>query len=158
MQCQSGWTRRGLSCYLLVTMPRTWDAAEEDCNNKGGHLASITFAKENCLVLSLRGISRLESDDAWIGLNDKDVENTFVWINGEQSTFANWDNSANEPNGNGDCIRMVYDGTWRDIACTRQFPYICKYNLMPSTTQTPTTVQATTIPYMSASATTKTEA
>ncbi|XP_062502762.1 macrophage mannose receptor 1-like [Corticium candelabrum] len=156
MQCQSGWTRRGLSCYLLVTMPKTWDAAEEDCNNKGGHLASITFAKENCLVLSLRGISRLVSNDAWIGLNDKDVENTFVWINGEQSTFTNWDNSVNEPNGNGDCIRMVYDGTWRDIACTRQFPYICKYNLMLSTTQTPTTVQATTIPYTSASATTKT--
>ena len=34
----------------------------------------------------------------WIGLTDRDSEGNFVWINGEQAAFLNWNKESGEPN------------------------------------------------------------
>ena len=148
MQCQSCWTRSGLSCYLLVTVPKSWDAARADCISKGGNLTSITSVDENSFVLSLRGTFTDDLKDAWIGLHDQVVENTFVWIDGTNSTYTNWNTRTNEPNnvGGADCVRIASDGTWKDQKCGDLYPYVCKYKLTPPTytTQNPTTLSAMT--------------
>ncbi|XP_062502150.1 hepatitis A virus cellular receptor 1-like [Corticium candelabrum] len=150
MQFQAGWTRSGLSCYLLVSTRTSWDDAETDCVSKGGHLASIASVNENSVVLSLRGTSSSDNRDAWIGLHDQVVENTFVWADGTNSTCTNWDPETNEPNDSGDCVRIRSDGKWRDHGCSSLYRYVCESNATLSTTQTPTSLSATT----SASATT----
>ena len=63
----------------------------------------------------------------WIGLNDRSVEGTFVWSNGEAVTYTNW--TAGEPNnsGNEDCAHIWSSGTWNDIPCTGYpTPYVCE--------------------------------
>ncbi|XP_062503625.1 alpha-N-acetylgalactosamine-specific lectin-like isoform X2 [Corticium candelabrum] len=144
MQCQTGWTRSGLSCYLLVRTSKELNDAETDCVSKGGHLASITSDNENSVVLSLRGTSTADANDTWIGLHDQVVENTFVWTDGTKSTYTNWDPAGNEPNDSGDCVRIRSDGKWRDHKCSFLYPYVCESNATLSTTQTPTTLSATT--------------
>ena len=144
MQCQTGWTRSGLSCYLLVRAFKELNDAETDCVSKGGHLASITSDNENSVVLSLRGTSTADANDTWIGLHDRVVENTFIWTDDTKSTYTNWDPAGNEPNDSGDCVRIRSDGKWRDHNCSFLYPYVCESNATLSTTQTPTTLSATT--------------
>ena len=119
-------------------MSKAWDAARADCISKGGNLTSITSANENSLVL------KTSKEDAWIGLNDRDVENTFVWIDGTNNTYTNWEND--EPDSNRNCIIIKSDGTWKDKDCGESYPYVCKYELtLPTyTTQNPTNLSATT--------------
>ncbi|XP_062503614.1 class II receptor tyrosine kinase-like isoform X2 [Corticium candelabrum] len=144
MQCQAGWIRSGLSCYRLVSTSKIWEKAETDCITREGHLASIASVTEDSVVLSLRGTSSSDRNDTWIGLHDQVVENTFVWSDGTSSTYTNWDTAGNEPSGSGDCVRIRSDGKWKYQNCTASYPYVCEYNLTRSTTQTPTTLSATT--------------
>ncbi|XP_062503619.1 uncharacterized protein LOC134180477 isoform X2 [Corticium candelabrum] len=154
MQCQAGWTRSGMSCYRLVSTSKRWDDAETDCISKGGHLASIASVNENSVVLSLRGTSSSDRNDTWIGLHDQVVKNASVWFDGTSSTYTNWDTVGNEPNDSGDCVRIRSDGKWKDHRCTASYPYVCEYNLTLSTTQTPTTLSASTSAVLSTSPTT----
>jgi neurocan core protein len=57
----------------MVESYATWAAAEKDCNNKGGHLASIHSADENSFIRSL-----YPSNWLWIGGTDVDVEVGFT--------------------------------------------------------------------------------
>ncbi|XP_062502146.1 low affinity immunoglobulin epsilon Fc receptor-like [Corticium candelabrum] len=124
MQCQAGWTRSEMSCYLLVSTSKEWNDAEIDCITKGGHLTSIASVSESSVVLSFRGTSSSGRNDAWIGLHDQVVENTFVWSDGTSSTYINWDPATNEPNSSGECVRIRFDGKWKDHRCTASYPHV----------------------------------
>ena len=93
---------------------RTWEQAETNAQNLGGHLVSINSAEENAAVRALGGSSAL-----WIGLNDIDSEGTFVWSDGSPVTYTNW--VPGEPNdyfGFGvmgeDCTLMTASGSWNE--------------------------------------------
>jgi hypothetical protein len=68
-----GWELFEGRCYLAVTSDATWADAEKDCNNKGGHLASIHSADERSFIYSLE-----PSNWLWIGGTDVDVEVGFT--------------------------------------------------------------------------------
>jgi hypothetical protein len=57
----------------MVESYATWAAAEKDCNNKGGHLASIHSADESNFIHSLAPSYYL-----WIGGTDAAVEVGFT--------------------------------------------------------------------------------
>jgi hypothetical protein len=76
-------------CYLLVGTSRTWANAEQDCKNKGGHLASVHSEEENTFIFNLPSGSRTQ---LWIGGTDAAIEvlthiqNTyFIHIQGSRS-------------------------------------------------------------------------
>ena len=72
-----GWKLFEGHCYQVVESSVTWAAAEKDCNNKGGHLASIHSADENSFIHSL-----YSSNWLWIGGTDAAVEVGFtIYIN-----------------------------------------------------------------------------
>ena len=71
--CPGGWNLFEGRCYLLVESSATWTDAEKDCNNKGGHLASIHSADENSFIHSL-----YSSNYLWIGGTDTAVEVGFT--------------------------------------------------------------------------------
>jgi hypothetical protein len=72
--CPSGWLLFEGRCYLVDQKSvATWADAEKDCNNKGGHLASIHSAAESNFIHSIT-ISR----DLWIGGTDAAVEVGFT--------------------------------------------------------------------------------
>lgn len=113
-------------CYLYVANRVTWEVALGACGTFGptAHLAVSTSPQENAVIASiLAGV-----DDVWLGGNDREVENQWVWITGEPMVYQGW--RAGEPNdANGeDCMIMELDngGTWDDRACGNSYGYICE--------------------------------
>ena len=141
----------GSKCYGLMTIPKTWWSAEDDCVSQGGHLASITSDSENSVVYDLRGNLTSQFLDIWIGLSDTVRENKFRWIDDDTVSYTMWDNG--EPNNRpfqGDCVRMVSSGKWSDTPCWRHRQYVCETSSQPasppihSATIAATTSSATT--------------
>ena len=106
----------GSSCYRHFSDTKTWNDAEADCVIEGGHLVSIESLNENNVVYNLRGTGTSLGDDIWIGLNDKAVENSFVWSDGTVSPYRYW--SDNKPDGDSDCTKMISSGKWDDYYCS----------------------------------------
>ena len=112
---------RGTSCYTIVPGP-TWEEAESQSQQLGGHLATVTNGAENdFLVQSFVGKSG-ERQGLWIGLTDKGHEGVWTWSSGDTSSYRNW--CYYEPNGstNENCVHMWSGnpwgypvGSWNDI-------------------------------------------
>ena len=50
-QCKPGWRRFEDSCYLFqMALRLSWSQAEQNCVNKGGHLASVHNQEENNFI------------------------------------------------------------------------------------------------------------
>lgn len=60
-------------------------------------------------------------DICWIGLNDRDVRNTFVWSDKTPNYFSKW--HLGEPNGFVErCVEVVGragESGWNDLYCAR---------------------------------------
>ena len=67
------------------------------------------------------------ADSCWIGLNDIDNENTFVWADGSSSTYRKWNSGEpNDSGGNEDCVHIFGTEYWNDIPCTHTLGcYFC---------------------------------
>ncbi|KHN77394.1 Brevican core protein [Toxocara canis] len=76
--------RFGRAEYIYVDGKESWYGAEEQCVKWGGHLASITDAAEN------KFIRDIHKWFAWIGFNDIQKENKYVWSDGSNVKFTNW--------------------------------------------------------------------
>ena len=105
----------GGRCYCYLTHTGiVWSDARQLCLASGGDLATFTSLEEYDLMYS----TITSSPFCWLGYNDIEKEGTWVWTDGNNSTFTNWD--YGEPNsfGNQNC-----SWTWRnekvdDIQCT----------------------------------------
>ena len=56
------------NCYKWVDQAKSWDDAENDCQQMGAHLASIIDPIEQAYVFT-----EIQQNKAWIGLSNKDV-------------------------------------------------------------------------------------
>ena len=88
-------------------------AAEAVAQEMGGHLVSITDLSENDWIRTWAATVST-TNDLWLGYNDVQTENTFVWSNGEVTNYENW--NTGEPNnaGNEDYVQMTATGKWND--------------------------------------------
>ncbi|XP_074513899.1 uncharacterized protein LOC141781865 isoform X2 [Sebastes fasciatus] len=125
--CPAGWTMFSSACYLLSGGTGSWDRGREDCRNRGAHLVTIGSVKEQTFLF---GFTKKRT---WIGLNDKDVEGTWKWIDGTPLTLMNWaetqpDNGGGDPKfGKEDCAHIIPDITrWNDLSCESAMPWICE--------------------------------
>lgn len=119
--------------YELYDEILTWRDAKTKCEDKGGHLVTITSAEEQ------RAVERLltnngEHDVYWIGI--KDNAGQFQWITGENAGYGNW--ADGEPNravlgeyGNQSVgqIKRELNYRWDDEFEMRMCPrgFICEY-------------------------------
>ena len=100
--------------YYIVHEWSTWDEALARATALGGYLLTINSEAENTWVTS--NLGDYKWDSYWIGFNDKTEEGTFVWANGADSTFTNW--NGGEPNNSGDEDVVEfngYNGKWNDL-------------------------------------------
>ena len=65
--------------------------------------------------------------DCWIGLNKLEIEGTWVWADGSNSTYRNWaPNEPNDPGGYQDCGLIGSSRKMEDTYCSRIcYCYFC---------------------------------
>ena len=112
------------SCYKVfeVSTPINWLDAQSSCAIWGGDLTSINTERENNYLCTI--IPDTVSD-YWIGLNDRDVEGTYTWIDDTSLSYTNF-SSASFNDETNDCFQII-NGAWVSLSCTVTLnSYICK--------------------------------
>lgn len=116
-------------CYS-VTGADSWEKAQKECEKRDGNLVTIGSAAENAFVYTRAdGNPGREDDDlVWVGLSDRSTEATFLWANGESSTFTNY--ASGEPSAattNTDCVGLsLQDESWRVLECEGKRRGVCE--------------------------------
>uniref|UniRef100_F6Y2F6 Macrophage mannose receptor 1 n=1 Tax=Monodelphis domestica TaxID=13616 RepID=F6Y2F6_MONDO len=142
--CRGGWKLFENKCYRFFGFKederKNWQNARKDCQSSGGNLVSIHSAKEQAFIITqLRG----STHDSWIGMNDINSENKFLWTNGRGVKYTNW--AKGFPAGRRsllsyedvDCVVVVggtslESGKWVDEICENEKGYICQTDSDPS--------------------------
>ena len=131
--CEEGWKKYENSCYKTVIATKAWNEAENDCVNRGAHLASIHSPEEITFVSMLHDQNNPYL--SWIG-GLRDGKGSFKWQDGSTFKYENW--ALGQPDndgGNEDCIYFfsdpgqVYHEKWNDIECSYNIlieGYVCK--------------------------------
>ncbi len=114
--------------YQIYDQRMTWSEAKAFCENLGGHLATITSAKEQEFIEQLNSSSKR----LWIGGHRKE-KNDWYWVTGEEWKYTNWDEG--EPNdssnvvSNENCV-AVWPKKWNDLNdknTYEQSGFICEW-------------------------------
>ena len=102
-----------------------WNDARRQCLEWGGDLATFTSPEEYALMHG----TITQGKYCYIGFNDIDNEGTWVWADGDTSTYTNW--LPGEPNNNygvgaQNCGWTWYNGLVDDVWCTYEAScYFC---------------------------------
>ncbi|XP_034417518.1 CD209 antigen-like [Cyclopterus lumpus] len=129
--CPAGWTTLSSSCYFVSSSSASWEKSREDCRDKGADLVIIDSLEEQ------KFLSNIIKHHTWIGLNDKDHEGNWKWIDGTPLTQpAYWnsppDNGGGDPQwGEEDCAEMLHwreaEVSWNDVGCNNSKRWICEH-------------------------------
>jgi hypothetical protein len=134
--------------YFLTSQPESWQQAEAEAVQDGGHLASIHSAAEAQFITSSFLTGAVTPNVFWIGLHDPVLGDgngaqhlgDFVWSDGTPVDYANWNAATGEPNNynNGEywtAINWHYaatgDGTpglWNDMPAAGSDSYSVAVN------------------------------
>ena len=110
----------------------TWEVASQFCQSKGGHLAVICSQEENDFLF--QQMKSLGYNNALFGFSDKEVEGTWKWVNGTQSSYTNWHYGEPNHQASYEHYAMFYekytDGTWNDGSgiINRNCVFICEWD------------------------------
>ncbi|XP_033613212.1 C-type lectin domain family 17, member A [Fukomys damarensis] len=121
--CPDDWLPFESKCYYFSPGTKSWDDARQFCQENYSHLVIIDSLAEHNFVAKAHGSSRVY----WLGLNDKDKEGNWRWLDGSPVTLSFWE--PHEPNnafGSEDCASMKKDGTWNDLPCGTTTYWICE--------------------------------
>ncbi|XP_010881699.2 C-type lectin domain family 4 member E-like isoform X1 [Esox lucius] len=113
-----GWRYFGSSFYFLSAEQKTWYESRQDCQMREADLVIINSEEER------RFLSGLQMR-FWIGLTDKDEEETWKWVDGTELTTGFWEpRQPDNYQGQEDCAEMNFGGNkpleaWNDLNCRR---------------------------------------
>ena len=108
-----------------VSTPINWLDAQSSCAIWGGDLTSITTERENNY---LNTIITNSVGNCWIGLNDRDEEGTYTWIDGTTVSYTNWTSTPSDDT-NSNCVRInnAGNGMWESVSCDMSLnAFLCK--------------------------------
>ncbi|KAJ1142398.1 hypothetical protein NDU88_008723 [Pleurodeles waltl] len=105
-----------------------YEASRKACEASSGTLPMPLNPEEDDAIAQ---IMKSKNKRVFLGINDKEEEGVFKLLDGNRITFANW--NANEPNNGGDedCVEMLSNGKWNDIACSHTGITVCEFKVLP---------------------------
>ncbi|XP_071501001.1 C-type lectin BfL-2-like [Diadema antillarum] len=135
--CPEGWSARDFeteSCYLHQSNALTWTAARDSCVQLGGYLAAIQTPEEMTSVREYvtSKYGTFVGPWVWTGLNDRDSERTFTWIDfgGALPLSSSLWNPGEPSNGNNNEHCVAANGQkLNDAPCSTSYPYLCELHL-----------------------------
>uniref|UniRef100_A0A3Q4HVI3 C-type lectin domain-containing protein n=1 Tax=Neolamprologus brichardi TaxID=32507 RepID=A0A3Q4HVI3_NEOBR len=127
--CPVGWSKFNHRCYLQSERSDSWDAARKNCTDEEADLIVIDSPEEETFL------STIINEQTWIGLNDKEQEGTWKWVDGTPPTLMYWASSQPDDGGDEDCayVRNHGKNSWMDFRCSASFHWICEKTLNCST-------------------------
>uniref|UniRef100_A0A3Q4HE94 C-type lectin domain-containing protein n=1 Tax=Neolamprologus brichardi TaxID=32507 RepID=A0A3Q4HE94_NEOBR len=118
--CPIGWSKFNHNCYYLSEISDSWNAARMDCRARGGDLVVIDSPEEQNFLSTI-------TTDVWIGLNDKEQEGTWKWVDGTPLTLMYWATTQPDDGGEEDCAYINEWGRfWNDYFCSYSHQWIYK--------------------------------
>lgn len=111
--------------YDLYTIHTTWDKARAFCEEKGGHLVTVTAQWEVDAVKEL-----MDDRICWAGGYRTALFN-FQWVTYEPFSFTNWlEGEPNNAGGEEYYLGIYPDGGWNDFHISNQYVggFICEYD------------------------------
>ncbi|XP_059198235.1 CD209 antigen-like protein E [Centropristis striata] len=128
--CPAGWTNISSSCYLFSSATGSWEAGKQDCRDRGADLMIIdSFEEQEFITKFIKGYT-------WIGLDDRDNEGVWKWVDGSPLTEAYWyrgkpDNGGGDPKwGEEDCVEVLTGHevrvNWNDVRCDSNKQWVCE--------------------------------
>jgi hypothetical protein len=110
------------SCYLVATVPATWQGARGECLSWGGDLVKVESSAEDQLL------AQLVTQDLWLGASDTALENVFIWNDGSSIGFGNWGPAQPDRFPGPDCVqkRGSEGRLWFDQPCDNSWLFVCE--------------------------------
>jgi len=122
--------------YMFFDARLPWHLARRQCEAWGGHLARIETEEEQQFVAGLISVGR--RTHYWLDGSDEAVEGRWVFSNGKELTYTNWD--TGEPNNNsgvGHCLQIHrgrsqkgrnWHGLWDDDGAGSRRGFVCEWD------------------------------
>ncbi|KAL7875546.1 hypothetical protein AOLI_G00105090 [Acnodon oligacanthus] len=118
----------GTRQFHVVNIEKTWTDAQKHCRENFTDLATIESQEEMNAVIAVLNAA----GNPWIGLRQKNKTDSWIWSDGSNSSYRNW-NSGEPNNGVGDhCVQLLekHGYRWNDAGCQWPNPFIC-YKAIP---------------------------
>uniref|UniRef100_A0A3B5AZ46 Macrophage mannose receptor 1-like n=1 Tax=Stegastes partitus TaxID=144197 RepID=A0A3B5AZ46_9TELE len=116
----------------VVTQQMNWEEAKKNCENDGANLASVRNDWTK-LYISLMAI-KLQAP-LWLGLNSKQTDGYFRYVDGWHMTLSDWD--RREPRMERPCVYVNEEGKWKTTSCEDKVYSACiKSTEVPPTEST----------------------
>lgn len=126
----------GIGRYRVDDTSKTWTDAAQDCNDDAAgssiytHLLVLGTEAERTTITS----SSTVNGNTWIGLSDRAVEGTFVWVTSEPTggypvvgQSPPWDtDDPDNADGGEDCVRFKNSFVLEDKPCGDEQSFICE--------------------------------
>ncbi|XP_040911920.1 macrophage mannose receptor 1-like [Toxotes jaculatrix] len=85
--CRPTWKKVNSKCYSIIKKQKlTWDEARNECQRKGGNLASIP--SRHVQVFLMTQMADTPTTDLWIGLHSLHSK-SFFWTDGQPNSYFN---------------------------------------------------------------------
>ncbi|XP_053381350.1 uncharacterized protein LOC128549112 [Mercenaria mercenaria] len=108
-------------CVKLYVSRKTFDDAEKQCREDGGHVINIDSTMKN---KDVKAVTQGFSNAIFIDGQRKDSSSPWLAMNGSEKKFFNW--NSGEPDSSL-CIYLHYANSyWYDSTCTTTRPFVCE--------------------------------
>jgi len=129
--CDEGWENLGDHCYRWSTNVMNWTAAEDFCQEQGGHLASVDSNETmDNIMLGLRRGGFGDNDYFWLGGNDLAKEGVWESTDCTPWEFSLW--APEEPsnwNGIEHCVAFRVNNRWNAVRLSADARPLCSKNI-----------------------------
>ncbi|XP_041799191.1 C-type lectin domain family 4 member A-like [Chelmon rostratus] len=131
--CLDGWVLFQLSCYLFVEYQyyyywKSWEGSRENCRQMKADLVVIESREEQEFINNHTKDYNDEHHGYWIGLSNREVMETWTWVDGSNFTVTYWRSS--ESGYSVSCALTLPQAdplaNWHKVGCDMRNRWICE--------------------------------